>query len=82
MAEGGLGQCELAINLYYEPSDWQLSKVYVWNTHLPDSLFAKASSRLVEFLDSAEAYYDVYIFFSGLFENLIVDVKHLENYYT
>jgi hypothetical protein len=47
-----------------------------------DSLFAKASSRLVQFLNSAESYYDVYNFFSGLLEKLIVDVKHLENYYT
>jgi hypothetical protein len=71
-----LGQCELAI---IPSSDWQLSKVYVWNRHLPDSRFPEASSRLVEFLNSS---YDFYNFFSGLWNTLILDVKHLDNYYT
>jgi hypothetical protein len=76
VAGGGFGQCELVI---IPSSDWQLSKVYVWNRHLPDSRFPEASSRLVEFLNSS---YDFYNFFSGLWNTLILDVKHLDNYYT
>ena len=83
VAEGGLGQCELAINRYYiQPGDWQLSKVYVWNTHLPNSFFAQASSRLVKFLNSAEPSYDFSNFWNGLLNTLILGVKHLDNYYT
>jgi hypothetical protein len=58
-AEGGAGSCELYINQgprFYDASDWQLSKVYVWNTHLPDAVFADASARLNSYLaDSAPA---------------------------
>ncbi len=61
-AEGGVGNCELVINLPEEQSDWQLSKLYVWNTHLPSDA-----------LD---------IFFTGLLNTLILDVKNLDNYYT
>jgi hypothetical protein len=38
---------------YKETSDWQLSKVYVWNTHLPDAVFADVSSRLNSYLAGA-----------------------------
>jgi hypothetical protein len=49
--KGGEGNCELAINLVStETSDWQLSKVYVWNTHLPDAVFAEASEKLNNYL--------------------------------
>jgi hypothetical protein len=94
-AEGGNGNCELAINQIFnnwaDESDWQLSKVYVWNTHLPDDVFAQASSRLVKFLNPAgspydfpdlPSYYDFYNVFTGLLNTLILDVKHLDNYYT
>ena len=64
-AEGGVGNCELVINLPGvipgEQSDWQLSKLYVWNTHLPDSLFAQASSRLVQYLNG---FYNFFFEFS------------------
>jgi hypothetical protein len=87
------GNCELILN-QNAPSDWQLSKLYVWNTHLPNDLFAQASSELIKFLNSAEYTeppYDVPVtvpdsdwnyFFLGLFNTLIQDVKHLDNYYT
>jgi hypothetical protein len=91
-AKGGAGNLELTINLdqWGEHSDWQLSKLYVWNTHLPNSLFAQASSRLVKFLNSAEPSYDLphlpsYAldnFWNGLLNTIILDVKHLDNYYT
>ena len=29
-----------------EQSDWQLSSVYVWNSHLPDDVFAQVSADL------------------------------------
>jgi hypothetical protein len=51
-AEGGYGGCKLAINPQW-PSDWQLSKVYVWNTHLPDAVFTDASARLNTYLEGA-----------------------------
>ena len=51
VAEGGKGNCALGINWYtQEASDWQLSKVYVWDSHLPDDVFAEASSRLINYL--------------------------------
>ncbi len=53
---GGYGNCELTINQgpgSYETSDWQLSKVYVWSTHLPDAVFANASARLNSYLEGA-----------------------------
>ncbi len=54
----GGGNCELAINMgstYMgdERSDWQLSKLYVWNTHLPDAVFADVEARLNKFLTAA-----------------------------
>jgi hypothetical protein len=59
VAAGGAGNCELTINLEStnccEKSDWQLSKVYVWNTHLPDAVFADASARLNSYLQGAAA---------------------------
>ena len=57
VAKGGAGNCELTINLdpylYSQPTDWQLSKVYVWNTHLPNAVFADASARLNSYLAGA-----------------------------
>ena len=29
-----------------EDTDWQLSSVYVWNSHLPDDVFAQVSADL------------------------------------
>jgi hypothetical protein len=52
-AKGGNGNCELCINqgpYSSESGDWQLSKLYVWNTHLPDAVFADASARLNSYL--------------------------------
>ena len=81
-AGGGAGNCELNINLdgWGEFTDWQLSKLYVWNTHLPDSFFAQASSRLVKFLNT-EPCYALDNFWNGLLDTLILGVKHLDNYY-
>jgi hypothetical protein len=78
-AKGGAGNCELTINqepsfILVESSDWQLSKLYVWNTHLPDSLFAQASSRLVQYLNGFAGFY---IFFSGLCKNLLVEKENV-----
>jgi len=42
---GGDGNCALGIN-HQEPSDWQLSKLYVWNYHLSESDFTLAASSL------------------------------------
>ncbi len=56
VAAGGYGNCELTINKgpgSYETSDWQLSKVYVWSTHLPDAVFTVASARLNSYLQGA-----------------------------
>jgi hypothetical protein len=54
VAANGSGSCELTINQGPwspgEIGDWQLSKVYVWNTHLPDAVFADASARLNSYL--------------------------------
>jgi len=44
-AEGGTGNVQLGINIVtisdqsHEISDWQLSRVYVWDSHLPDDVF-------------------------------------------
>jgi len=51
-AKGGTGNCALGIN-HAEQSDWQLSKVYIWDKHLSDSDFQLASNSL----------------YSGLFSN-------------
>ncbi len=58
VAKGGTGRCEIYINQIgvtsaKATSDWQLSKVYVWNTHLPDAVFANASARLNSYLAGA-----------------------------
>jgi hypothetical protein len=55
-AEGGAGNCELTINQgpgFLDASDWQLSKVYVWNMNLPDAVFVDASARLNSYLEGA-----------------------------
>ena len=44
-ARGGQGNCALGIN-HNEASDWQFSKVYVWNTHLSDEELTLASLSL------------------------------------
>jgi hypothetical protein len=58
VAQGGLGNCKLAINLgvreVENDGDWQLSRVYVWDLHLPDAVFAIASARLNEALTAPE----------------------------
>lgn len=46
-AIGGIGECAMGIN-YHQPSDWQFSKVYMWDYHLSDSDFALASSSLYD----------------------------------
>jgi hypothetical protein len=44
---GNVGTGSLAINgATYSASDWQLSRVYVWNTHLSNADFADASAKL------------------------------------
>jgi hypothetical protein len=51
VAKGGAGNCELTINQDpEEESDWQLSKVYVWDTHLTDEVFAEVSKKLNNWL--------------------------------
>jgi hypothetical protein len=44
--KGGSGQCSLVVNSGGEFSDWHLSSVYVWNSHLPDDVFAQVSADL------------------------------------
>ena len=41
----GRGDCQLTINRP-ESSDWQFSKLYVWNGHLSTTEFAEAAKRL------------------------------------
>ena len=53
VAEGGAGNKQLAINIADrnpEKSDWQLSRLYVWNSHLPDDAFVAMSDYLMDFL--------------------------------
>jgi hypothetical protein len=45
--KGGLGSCAMGINYHFtQVSDWQLSKLYIWDHHLSDSDFAAVSSSL------------------------------------
>jgi len=44
-SNGGQGECALGIN-HAEPSDWQLSKLYIWDKHLSDINFRLAASAL------------------------------------
>jgi hypothetical protein len=46
--KGGTGNCKMVINSdgTNEDTDWQLSSVYVWNSHLPDDVFAQVSADL------------------------------------
>jgi len=44
-ALGGDGNCALGIN-FRDESDWQLSKLYIWDYHLSDVDFAMASSLI------------------------------------
>ena len=43
---GGAGDGRLRINTWGEKSDWQLSRLYVWNGHLSNTDFADASAKL------------------------------------
>jgi hypothetical protein len=53
-APGGRGNCELGINCgHAEYSHWQLCKLYVWDHHLPDDIFAQVSKRLMNYLAGA-----------------------------
>jgi hypothetical protein len=53
-APGGRGNWELGINRgHAEYSHWQLCKLYVWDHHLPDEVFAKVSMRLMNYLAGA-----------------------------
>jgi len=53
---GGIGSCALGIN-HNQASDWQLSKVYVWNTHLSDEdlTLALLSLHFALFTDTTAA---------------------------
>jgi hypothetical protein len=60
--KGGTGNCDLSIGTYCtkntcdgvyehaETSDWQLSRLYVWDSHLSDDVFARVSSELNQYL--------------------------------
>ena len=55
---GGSGGCDLNINdaMFQsnsgalEISDWQLSSLHVWDSHLSDDVFARVSSELNDYL--------------------------------
>ena len=51
-AFGGSGNCRLTMHGWdtSQRSDWQLSRLYVWNTHLSNTVFAEASARLNSFV--------------------------------
>jgi hypothetical protein len=52
-AEGGVADCKFTIAGWQFPSkasDWQLSKLYVWNRHLSNAEFAEASAKLNSFV--------------------------------
>jgi hypothetical protein len=52
----GSGGCDLNINDPFagsgdpEKSDWQLSSLHVWDSHLSDDVFARVSSELNDYL--------------------------------
>jgi hypothetical protein len=48
VAAGGEGNVQMVIGV--EPSDWQLSRVYVWDYHLPDDMFFGVSDALISYL--------------------------------
>ncbi len=52
---GGNGNCQLAINnnLASAFSDWQLSRLYVWDTDLSEEVFAQASAKLNSYLSNS-----------------------------
>jgi len=55
-ALGGDGNCALGIN-FRDASDWQLSKLYIWDYHLSDVDFAMASSLIyAALLTNTETY--------------------------
>jgi len=45
-ARTGASNCALGINFFAELSDWQLSKLYIWNYHLSPTDFTLAASSL------------------------------------
>jgi hypothetical protein len=57
---GGTGNCDLSIGNYCtgdtcdgvnpETSDWQVPRLYVWESHLSDDVFARVSSELNQYL--------------------------------
>ena len=50
-AERGYGNCALNINFKLdEMSSWQLSKLYIWDSHLPDDVFQVVSQTLIGYL--------------------------------
>jgi hypothetical protein len=53
VATGGIGNCSLGIN-FDASSDWQLSKLYIWDYHLSDSDFALASTSLYDSLSTGK----------------------------
>jgi hypothetical protein len=58
-AEGGDGGCQLSINYRTNPderSDWQLSRLYIWDKHLPDDVFASVSNALNDYLIGNECF--------------------------
>jgi len=53
-ANGGNGECNLGINMVDQKTDWQFSKLYVWDYHLSDSNFALVSSSLYASLSTGK----------------------------
>ncbi len=54
-AGGGAGNALLNINKNTEPSDWQLSRLYVWNRHLSNTEFVDASAMLNSYVAGVES---------------------------
>ncbi len=52
---GGKGSGQLTINeAWGENSNWQLSRLYVWNTHLSNADFAEASEKLNSYIAAGQ----------------------------
>jgi hypothetical protein len=51
-ATGGWGNVQLSVNTAYmgEPTDFQLSRIYVWDYHLTDDMFFGVSDALISYL--------------------------------
>ena len=54
---GGQGNCQLTINSVQggavDGSQWELSRLYVWDTHLPDDVFSNVSAALTGYLSNS-----------------------------